>query len=61
MEIISTAGFERYFGEIAEVIAAASGGPPDFERISEIAGDYDLTFHMDQMPALMERHGVELR
>lgn len=61
VEIISPAGFERYFDEIAEVIAAASGGPPDFGRISEIAGSYGLIFHMDRMPALMERHGVELR
>lgn len=61
VEIISPAGFERYFDEIAEVISAAAGGEPDFARISEIAGRYGLIFHMEQMPELMERHNVGLR
>ncbi len=50
LEIISPAGFERYFGELAVVLSA--GGPPDLGRISEIADRYDLTFHMEQVPDL---------
>lgn len=61
VEIISPPGFERYFEEIGKVIAEAEGGPPDFGRTTEIAADYGLTFHMERMGELMERHGLELR
>lgn len=59
VEIISPAGFERYFDELVEVLS--SGGPPDFAKISEVAGRYGMTFHPERMPELMERHGLELR
>ncbi len=56
LEIISPAGFERYFEELAGVLSA--GGPPDLGRISEVAGRYGLTFHMERVPDLLERHGL---
>jgi mannose-6-phosphate isomerase-like protein (cupin superfamily) len=58
LEIISPAGFERYFEELAGVLSA--GGPPDLGRISEVAGRYGLTFHMERVPDLLERHGLRL-
>lgn len=58
LEIISPAGFERYFDELAGVLSA--GGPPDLDRISQIAGGYGLTFHMERVPELLERHGLTL-
>ncbi len=58
VEIISPAGFERYFEELAEVLSA--GGPPDVARIEEIAGRYGLTFHWERMAELSERYGVGL-
>ena len=58
LEIISPAGFERYFGELAGVLSV--GGPPDLGKISEIAGHYGLTFHMERVPDLLERHGLRL-
>jgi len=58
LEIISPAGFERYFEELAVVLSA--GGPPDLGRISEIADRYDLTFHMEQVPGLLKRHDLRL-
>ena len=58
LEIISPAGFERYFEELAGVLSA--GGPPDLERISKVAGRYGLTFHMEQVPDLLERHGLTM-
>lgn len=62
LEIISPAGFEGYFDELAEVLAATPPGePPDFGKITEIAGRYGMTFHMERLPEIMERHGVELR
>lgn len=61
LEIISPAGFERFFEELAGVIAEAEGGQPDFAGISEIAARYGMTFHIERMGELMERHGVELK
>lgn len=62
LEIISPAGFEAYFGELAGVLSSTPPGePPDFGRIIEVAGRHGTTFHMERMPEIMERHGVELR
>jgi len=62
LEIISPAGFEAYFEELAGVLSSTPPGePPDFGRISEVAARYGLTFHMERIPELMEWHGVELR
>ncbi len=57
-EIITPAGFEDYFREIAGVVAG--GGSPDFTRIMEIAARYGLTLHMDRLAEVMERHNVRL-
>lgn len=56
VEIISPAGFERYFGELAEALSA--GEPPDVPRLEEIAARYGLTFHWERMGEIMERYGV---
>lgn len=62
VEIIAPAGFEKYFRELAEVLSATPPGePPDFGRISETAGRFGMTFHMEKMAEIMEKHGVELR
>ncbi len=62
LEIISPAGFERYFEELAGILASTPPGqPPDHTRIAEMAGRYGTTFHMERMGEIMEKHGVELR
>ena len=62
LEIISPAGFEQYFEELAGILSSTPPGqPPDFARIVEMAGRYDTTFHMKRMGEIMEKHGVELR
>ncbi len=62
LEIISPAGFERYFEELAGILSSTPPGePPDFARISELAAGYGMTFHMDRMLEIMEKHNVELR
>ncbi len=55
--MISPAGFETYFDEVA-AIAEAEGNPPDFAKISDVAGRCGLVFHMEMMPDLME-HWLE--
>ncbi|CAN5513710.1 MAG: cupin domain-containing protein [Actinomycetota bacterium] len=62
VEIISPAGFEKYFDELAGILASTpSGEPPGFGKISETAGRFGMTFHMEKMAEIMEKHGVELR
>lgn len=62
LEIISPAGFERYFEELAAILSSTPPGePPDFAKIAVMASRYDTTFHMERLPEIMEKHGVELR
>ena len=62
LEIISPAGFEGYFVELAGILSSTPPGePPDFAEISKLAGRYGTTFHMERMPEFMEKHGVTLR
>ncbi len=58
VEIISPAGFERYFEELAEVLSA--GGPPDVAKIEALAAGYGLTFHWERVAEITERYGVGL-
>jgi mannose-6-phosphate isomerase-like protein (cupin superfamily) len=55
LEIISPAGFERYFAEIGELLA---GGPPDPEKIGAIAARYGLELEPESVPRLCEEHGL---
>ena len=57
-EIISPAGFERYFRDVDEVLAP--GGPPDLARLGVIATRYGVTLHMERLDETMRTHGVRL-
>jgi quercetin dioxygenase-like cupin family protein len=58
LEIISPAGFEKYFEELV-------GLPVDLEleqrlpMIAEIAARYDLELDFASVPGLLERHGLQ--
>ncbi len=56
LELISPAGFERYFEEIAPLLAA--GPPPDFAAVGALRARYGLSMDMDSIPVLCERHGL---
>ncbi len=56
LELISPAGFERYFEEIAALLAA--GPPPDVAAIGALRARYGLSMDMDSIPVLVERHGL---
>jgi mannose-6-phosphate isomerase-like protein (cupin superfamily) len=58
LEIISPAGFERYFDEAAAVFAA--DGPPDFAKVAEIAARYQMDIDFASVPLLAEKHGLAL-
>jgi quercetin dioxygenase-like cupin family protein len=57
-EIITPAGFERYFEEMAEAIAAGGGGQPDPQRVIAIYQRYGLTMDQASIPVLAQRYGL---
>jgi quercetin dioxygenase-like cupin family protein len=57
IEIISPAGFEKYFVELAEAVAAA-GRVPDPSIMGAIAGRFGLSFDLSEVPALVARYGL---
>jgi quercetin dioxygenase-like cupin family protein len=57
IEIISPAGFENYFVELAAAVAAA-GGLPDPSIIGAIAGRFGLSFDLSEVPDLVARYGL---
>ena len=57
-EIITPAGFEAYFREVAEILTP--GTPPDTDRLTEVATKYGLTLHMERLEDVMTTYGVGL-
>jgi quercetin dioxygenase-like cupin family protein len=57
LEIISPAGFENYFRELAPLINAPE---PDEAAIGEVVARYELDIDFDTIPLLAERHGLRL-
>jgi len=57
IEIISPAGFENYFVEVAAAVAAAARLPDPGVRTA-IAARYGLTFDLAEVPDLVTRHGL---
>jgi mannose-6-phosphate isomerase-like protein (cupin superfamily) len=57
LEIISPAGFERYFTEIVDLLEA---GPPDPRALAAVAARYGLEFDQESVPRLVEAYGLRL-
>jgi quercetin dioxygenase-like cupin family protein len=59
-EIISPAGFERFFVELATAFAAMTGppGPEDFAKVIELSKKYDLDNDLSTVPVLMQKYGL---
>jgi quercetin dioxygenase-like cupin family protein len=58
LEIISPAGFERYFAELAPLFPPANQGPLDEEAVGAVREKYGLEMTMGSVPILAERHGL---
>lgn len=56
LELISPAGFEGYFAEIAEVMAKQR---PDLAALAPIADQYGLTLDLGSIATLRTRHGLQ--
>jgi quercetin dioxygenase-like cupin family protein len=57
LEIISPAGFEHYFRELAPLLAATER---DEAAIGDVVSRYELDIDFDSIPALAERHNLRL-
>jgi quercetin dioxygenase-like cupin family protein len=55
IEIITPAGFERFFLELAEIFQA---GPPDPAMLEPLAASYGLFFDPTWVPELMAKYGL---
>src|SRR2546427_7168447 len=55
LEILSPAGFERFFAELVDLGGVAQADP---ETLGELCGRYALDIDPDSVPELIERFGV---
>jgi quercetin dioxygenase-like cupin family protein len=57
MELITPAGFEGYFAEMAALFDA-DGGLPDPERAAAVCAKYGLNLDLRSIPGLVQAHGL---
>ena len=57
LEIISPAGFERFFQELSDLGGVLNASP---ETLAELSGRYGLELQPDTVPGLLERFGLRL-
>ena len=57
LEVISPAGFENYFREMAPLVAA---GPPDEAAVAAVVARYGLEMDRSSIPVLVRRYGLRL-
>ena len=57
LEIISPAGFENYFRELAPLLAATKR---DETAIGDVVERYELDIDFDTIPTLARKHGLRL-
>jgi mannose-6-phosphate isomerase-like protein (cupin superfamily) len=55
LEMISPAGFERYFAEMVELLEA---GPPEPSALAAIAARYGLEVDRESVPRLTQEYGL---
>ena len=60
LEMISPAGFERYFAELAPLFPPANQGPLDEQAVGAVREKYGLEMDMGSIPVLAERHGLAI-
>ncbi|GAA4657454.1 cupin domain-containing protein [Kineococcus glutinatus] len=55
IEVITPAGFERFFAELADMFESGAPGPDDMQ---ELTARYGVFFDPTWVPELMQRHGL---
>jgi len=56
--LISPAGFEKYFAELADLFQG--DGPPDAEKLAQLANRYEITADMTWIPELTAKYNQKL-
>jgi mannose-6-phosphate isomerase-like protein (cupin superfamily) len=56
LELISPAGFGRYFAELAPLLAGE--GEPDYQALGALQSRYDLSMDLETIGPLSERFGL---
>ena len=56
LEIISPAGFERYFERVVALLG--TGRPPDPVELAKVAADHGLEIDLASIPRLMQEYGL---
>jgi mannose-6-phosphate isomerase-like protein (cupin superfamily) len=59
LEIISPAGFERYFAEAAVMFPAPGEGEPDMAAFAQLCERYGLEMDFESVPRLTAEHGLK--
>ena len=61
LEMISPAGFERFFDQLADIYAAAGSGLPNQQAIGELAARFNLVFtNPEWIPELKAKYHLKL-
>lgn len=58
LEVVTPAGFERYFERLGELLAV--DGPPDLDALAAVAADHGLVVDPASVPRLAQQHGLRL-
>lgn len=56
IEVITPAGFERFFQELADLVESGAAGP---ETLAPLAAEYGLFLDPTWVPELMEKYGLD--
>ena len=59
LELISPAGFEEYFTEMAPILSV--DGPPDVTALAAVQAKYALTMDRSSIERLVREHGLRMR
>jgi quercetin dioxygenase-like cupin family protein len=59
LEIISPAGFEKYFDELAVILSTP--GAPDADRMTTLRVKFALEMDLASVPMLIEKYGLRIR
>jgi quercetin dioxygenase-like cupin family protein len=57
LEVITPGGFESYFEEVGQILAAPE---PDLARLGEVAARHGLLLDLSSVPRLASEHGLRI-
>ena len=58
LEVITPAGFEQYFREMAALYAASDTGMPDPQQAGALLAKYSLQMELESIPRLIQAHNL---